>query len=194
MRWTLARSINELECLNSMAKTFSTVRELIYWEYAKLVVGRVVGNRQQYAFVNHIYRQFCGQKMSPAAILVENKKLFIEADQCAYCGNSTDLQWEHIIPLAMGGPDNIDNLVRACRSCNLEKGARDPYQWYATRHDLDGIPRLVLGKFLKLTFARYAELGLLDDSPAFKANRVERLTLGQVFRMPALVTVSSGVK
>ena len=69
MRWTLARSINELECLNSMAKTFSTVRELIYWEYAKLVVGRVVGNRQQYAFVNHIYRQFCGQKMSPAAIL-----------------------------------------------------------------------------------------------------------------------------
>ena len=93
-----------------MAKTFSTVRELIYWEYAKLVVGRAVGNRQQYAFVNHIYRQFCGQKMSPAAILVENKKLFIEADQCAYCGNSTDLQWEHIIPLAMGGPDNIDNL------------------------------------------------------------------------------------
>ena len=86
-----------------MAKNFSTVRELIYWEYAKLVVGRVVGNRQQYAFVNHIFRGFSDQKMSPSAILVENKKLFVEADRCAYCGSTENLQWEHIIPLAMGG-------------------------------------------------------------------------------------------
>ncbi|HAU58053.1 MAG TPA: hypothetical protein DCW87_11225 [Comamonadaceae bacterium] len=177
-----------------MAKIFSTVRELIYWEYAKLVAGRVAGRRQQYAFVNYVFRQFSEQKMSPASILVENKKLFLEADQCAYCGNSAELQWEHIIPLAMGGPDSIDNLVRACRSCNLEKGARDPYQWYAARHDLDGIPRLVLGKFLKLVFERYADVGLLDDSSNFKTNHVERVTLGQVFRAPALPPVSSGEK
>ena len=177
-----------------MAKTFSTVRELIYWEYAKLVVGRIVGHRQQYAFVNHVFRGFSEQKMSPSAILVENKKLFVEADRCAYCGSPEDLQWEHIIPLAMGGPDSIDNLVRACRSCNLEKGARDPYQWYAARNDLDGIPRLVLGKFLKLVFERYAGMGLLDDSSAFKTNHVERVTLGQVFRMPALLPVSKDEK
>ena len=177
-----------------MAKTFSTARELIYWEYAKLVAGRVVGNRQQYAFVNYVFRQFSEQKMLPAAILVENKKLFLEADQCAYCGSPADLQWEHIVPLAMGGPDNIDNLVRACRSCNLQKGARDPYQWYAARHDLDGIPRLVLGKFLKLVFEKYAVMGILDDVSAFKANGVERVTLGQVFRMPVLLPVSKDEK
>ena len=177
-----------------MAKTFSTARELIYWEYAKLVAGRVVGNRQQYAFVNYVFRQFSEQKMLPAAILVENKKLFLEADQCAYCGSPADLQWEHIVPLAMGGPNNIDNLVRACRSCNLQKGARDPYQWYAARHDLDGIPRLVLGKFLKLVFEKYAVMGILDDVSAFKANGVERVTLGQVFRMPVLLPVSKGEK
>ena len=132
--------------------------------------------------------------MLPAAILVENKKLFLEADQCAYCGSPADLQWEHIVPLAMGGPDNIDNLVRACRSCNLKKGARDPYQWYAARHDLDGIPRLVLGKFLKLVFEKYAVMGILDDVSAFKANGVERVTLGQVFRMPVLLPVSKDEK
>ena len=177
-----------------MAKTFSTARELIYWEYAKLVAGRVVGSRQQYAFVNYVFRQFSEKKMLPAAILVENKKLFLEADQCAYCGSPADLQWEHIVPLAMGGPDNIDNLVRACRSCNLKKGARDPYQWYAARHDLDGIPRLVLGKFLKLVFEKYAVMGILDDVSAFKANGVERVTLGQVFRMPVLLPVSKDEK
>ena len=31
---------------------------------------------------------------------------------------------EHIIPLALGGADNVDNLVAACRSCNTKRGTR----------------------------------------------------------------------
>ena len=35
-----------------MPRTFSTVRELIYWEYAKLISEKAVGDRMNYKFIN----------------------------------------------------------------------------------------------------------------------------------------------
>lgn len=44
---------------------------------------------------------------------------------CGYCGSEAD-SVDHIIPLSRGGPDKLDNLVAACRSCNTSKGDRTP--------------------------------------------------------------------
>lgn len=42
---------------------------------------------------------------------------------CRYCGEfSADGHADHVIPLAKGGTDSIDNLVWACPDCNLAKG------------------------------------------------------------------------
>lgn len=42
---------------------------------------------------------------------------------CAYCGEpATEI--DHLVPVAKGGTDHLDNLVSACRSCNRSKGSR----------------------------------------------------------------------
>ena len=59
---------------------------------------------------------------------VELRKQLEELDngQCAYCQTRTDntgqaLTVDHIIPLAKGGGNALENLCRACRNCNEAK-------------------------------------------------------------------------
>lgn len=39
-----------------MARTFATIRELIYWEYAKVISEKAVGDRLNYKFVNFTFQ------------------------------------------------------------------------------------------------------------------------------------------
>lgn len=44
---------------------------------------------------------------------------------CAYCGRWCDdgeLTLDHVVPLADGGPDTLENLVLCCLACNQRKG------------------------------------------------------------------------
>lgn len=43
--------------------------------------------------------------------------------RCQYCGSRDDLQADHVIPEALGGPTSLWNLVTACRTCNSGKSA-----------------------------------------------------------------------
>jgi 5-methylcytosine-specific restriction endonuclease McrA len=52
-----------------------------------------------------------------------------QSNECFYCVTEVSItahHKDHLIPLAMWGPNHIDNIVIACSSCNLEKGAKDP--------------------------------------------------------------------
>ena len=50
-----------------------------------------------------------------------------DAYTCTYCGDtSDDMQVDHVIPKVSGGEDVLENLVSACRRCNLAKG-RKPF-------------------------------------------------------------------
>lgn len=163
-----------------MPRHFATVRELIYWEYAKLISEKAVGNRQNYKFSNFAFRRLIEGNATPSSILTENKQLFVLGDVCAYCGAKGPLHWEHIIPVSLGGPDSIDNMVRACAPCNLGKGARDPYQWYLGSK-AEPIPRIVLGKFLKIVFEEHAARGVLDSREFMSRYSIERVTLNSIF-------------
>lgn len=48
---------------------------------------------------------------------------------CAECGvkigPATGLEWDHVIPLAQGGDDALDNLQPLCRACHATKTAQD---------------------------------------------------------------------
>ena len=42
---------------------------------------------------------------------------------CQYCGsNTSSMTIDHIIPKDKGGKDSWDNLVAACKKCNIDKG------------------------------------------------------------------------
>lgn len=46
--------------------------------------------------------------------------------RCAYCGTTEELTTDHVMPKSRGGTNDPDNLVLACRDCNMKKGARTP--------------------------------------------------------------------
>jgi 5-methylcytosine-specific restriction endonuclease McrA len=53
------------------------------------------------------------------------KQRILRRDQfiCQYCGQEADTV-DHVVPRRLGGLDNDENLVAACRRCNLAKGGR----------------------------------------------------------------------
>jgi 5-methylcytosine-specific restriction enzyme A len=57
---------------------------------------------------------------------VEVRKYVLQRDnyQCQSCGkkaSETQLNIDHIIPLAQGGKNDISNLQTLCQNCNLTK-------------------------------------------------------------------------
>lgn len=53
------------------------------------------------------------------------------SSHCFYCSCELegDAHIDHFQPLALGGEHAIENLVMACPTCNMSKGAKDPYSW-----------------------------------------------------------------
>lgn len=72
------------------------------------------------------------QSIKPVAtprhsISVENRKqVFAKTNgHCAYCGTPLsfkEMEVDHVIPLALGGADSLENWVPACHVCNQFKG------------------------------------------------------------------------
>lgn len=52
----------------------------------------------------------------------------LEGLSCVYCGGPAQTM-DHVIPRAIGGPDDPANLLPACRSCNGSKSARRLQAW-----------------------------------------------------------------
>lgn len=46
-----------------------------------------------------------------------------DGGSCRACGSTAELQYDHIIPLAMGGSNNSENLQILCGPCNRSKSA-----------------------------------------------------------------------
>jgi transposase InsO family protein len=46
-----------------------------------------------------------------------------DGGRCVDCGSDFELQYDHLIPLALGGGSGVDNLQLLCADCNRRKGA-----------------------------------------------------------------------
>ena len=152
------------------------VQEALGYEYAKLIADAAIGSRpglaphsrrtrEYWSFVAMTYRKLTAGEISPSSLLRENKILVSSNGECAYCGTVGPLHWEHLFPKSRGGPDTIDNLVLACPTCNFSKGSLNPVDWYWKQGmDRHHIPRLVMGKCLKLVWNEHRRRGTLLDT------------------------------
>ena len=55
----------------------------------------------------------------------EVRRAVFERDggKCAECGSTFDLQYDHVIPVALGGASTVENLQLLCAECNRQKSA-----------------------------------------------------------------------
>ena len=62
------------------------------------------------------------------------KLIYSHADgRCALCGNPIafeEMTLDHIVPLAMGGADEVENLQCSCKACNQFKGSILPTDFF----------------------------------------------------------------
>jgi len=179
-------------------KYVTTVRELIYWEYAKLI-ARAAGFGENYGFIVSRYKKLVSGEMEWSSTDRDFAKQLEKGNVCAYCGATTSLSTDHIIPISRAGVDprivallgTEDNCVRSCRSCNSSKNDRDVFEWYGADH-IDEIPKLVLSKFLKLAYRIHETQGTLDLKDPNMDGVLDIYDLGVV--MTSLITKISSKK
>ncbi len=87
----------------------------------------IVGGALRVPRVLHLLRY---DRTPRLAIRLTRKNLMIRDDyQCQYCQKKPlvrELNIDHVQPRSRGGPDTWENLVVACRICNLKKGWKTP--------------------------------------------------------------------
>lgn len=87
----------------------------------------IIGGALRVPRVLHLHRY---DRTPKATVRLTRRNLmFRDAHQCQYCGKQPplrELNIDHVLPRSRGGIDSWENLVTACRVCNLRKGWRTP--------------------------------------------------------------------
>lgn len=66
-------------------------------------------------------------KLPYRGVLLNRQNIFKrDGMKCQYCGATSDLTIDHVIPRSRGGASSWDNLTTACRQCNSKKGDFTP--------------------------------------------------------------------
>lgn len=55
--------------------------------------------------------------------------------RCAYCGDIAPLEADHVVPIVLGGPTKIENLLPACVPCNRSKGPKPLEDWNPSAYE-----------------------------------------------------------
>jgi len=146
-----------------------SVKDLIYWQYAKIIADSAGMGKKDYGFVMNKFKQLKQGSISWNEIreYVKEKEL---GNECIFCGATANLTLEHMLPQKYHGPNVEKNLVWICKSCNSQKGARRLYEYFATEAGVEAakyeVPRIAEGKYLKFAYETLKENCLLETSAA----------------------------
>jgi len=149
------------------AKKYETTRELIFWSYANLAMAHtaVERNQEKYGTFNYVIKAklFKGLKDGTMNMrtIFDDEKIKLQTGQiCNYCGSDEKLALDHIFAQKMGGQDDAENLIFACRSCNSSKGKKDLLEWMSYRDEF--LPLMIIRRYLKIVFKFCSQNNLLD--------------------------------
>lgn len=140
--------------------SIQTYRDLIYYQYARIIAEAADVDSE--GFIWSKFWKLKNGEIEMSSITKEDKYQLQEGfGECVYCGKEADTTFDHLVPLNDGGEDTISNQVPACQSCNSSKNDRDVIAWFSERDD--PIPRVVLGKYLKLLHETLEGESRLDE-------------------------------
>lgn len=148
-------------------RTFDTLGQVLFWSYANLAMADAAVRRRDQSYgVTHfmirakLYKGLCDGSISPRSLYFDERDKLLSQGRCSYCGATGNPSLDHLFSRHIGGHDNPDNLVFACRRCNSSKGKRDALEWAEGRDEF--LPLSVLRRYLKLSIRHAAENDLLD--------------------------------
>ena len=171
-----------------------TLRDLIYYQYAKIVAKSALGSdakKQSYGFIKATFRQLRDDEKKWSEILREDRQLVEAERRCVYCGAENELQWEHIVPKSLlinercpacDRIQGIHNQIWACKTCNDRKWTKGLYHFFRELHPeakslSDTLPALLEKKYLKTIYYCHLCKGTLDWDGAGKPLTVLDLDL-----------------
>lgn len=138
-----------------------TIKEEIFYEYAKLISRSVFKGRINYGFVSDRFKALRDGKATMSGTIREWQKEQELEKGCVFCGAREGLQIDHLVPRSRGGSDSADNSVWSCPACNASRGDQGVFQWLGLERK-DDLHRLVAGKYLKSIFELHQKYGTLD--------------------------------
>lgn len=138
-----------------------SVRDLLFWQYAKIISESAGAGKKQYGFVMDRFKKLVSGEIVWSTSIREYVKEHEKIEECIYCGAKTNLTLDHILPRSRGGPDAADNAVMVCKTCNSSKGDKRFYEWYTLDRRYE-LPRIAEGKYLKLLYAFHEQMDTLN--------------------------------
>jgi len=142
-----------------------TVRDLIYWQYAKIIAGSAMENKKNWRFVMDKFK-----KLQQEEIFWNKIREYIKErekqNECILCGKKTSLTLDHLFPRSLNGPNDEKNVIWVCSQCNSSKGAKRLYELWTIKNGLKSakyeVPRIAEGKYLKFLFEIFQENNILE--------------------------------
>ena len=145
-------------------KAVKTIRDLIFWQYSKIISESAGFGKKNYGFIMSRFKKLQKGEIQWSSSIREWIKENENRDICNYCGKTKhDLTIEHILPLSKGGIDHPDNAIWVCKDCNLKKSNKRLYQFF-TLDMRNEIPRIAEGKYLKMLYDLHEKNGTLNIS------------------------------
>ena len=132
-----------------------TVKDLIFWQYAKIMAESAGFGKTNYGFVMSKFKQ-----LQEGEIFWNKIREYVKErerkDECVFCGSKTNLTIDHLLPRCLNGPDDEKNVIWICKRCNSSKGSKRLYESWTVNKGLEGakyeVPRIAEGKYLKFTY------------------------------------------
>lgn len=114
------------------ARRYWWFHDCVYWEddglqaedVRALVFQRERSARRKLETAHSLMRAEEAGQVGRVPIPVELRRTVFERDggQCVECGSNFDIQYDHVIPVALGGATSVENLQLLCAGCNQRKG------------------------------------------------------------------------
>lgn len=143
-----------------------TVKSYLFCSYSNLAMAHTAVDKKQenYGKFNYMIRSRLFKGLMEGSMnvrtLFDDEKLKLHAERkCSYCGDINNLTLDHIFPQSLGGKDEGDNLILACKSCNSSKGKKDLMEWMDFRGKF--LPLMIIRRYLKLTISYCLENDLM---------------------------------
>jgi len=111
--------------LSDRRRTLWYVHDKFYWDddVKALVLQRERRLQQKLNTAHSLMRAEATGRPTRTSATSDIRRMVYERDggRCVECDSTFDLQYDHVLPVALGGATTVENLQLLCADCNRQK-------------------------------------------------------------------------